>query len=87
MLGLNSRHMKTEVINKEFDASFNEISDMKEKYKVTLKKEVFMKFFSVLKLPGQCVVKISHNSLIEMDYSLEKCPFINVLLEVPARNI
>lgn len=86
-MNLNSRHMRTDVLNKEFEASYNEISDMKEKYKVALKKEVFMKFFSILKLPGSCVIKISHNSLIEMDYSLEKCAFINVLLETPARNI
>jgi len=79
--------MRTEVLNKEFQATYNEVSDMKEKYKITLKKEVFLKFFSVLKLPGSCFMKINHNSMLEINYSLEKCPFINVLMETPSRKI
>lgn len=84
---LSSKHMKTVVLNKVFVANFNDASNMKEKYNITLKKDVFMKFFSVLKLPGQSAMKINHNNLIEMDYVLEKCPFISVTLETSARNI
>ena len=79
--------MKTSVVNKQFSANFNDSSNMKAKYNITLKKEVFQKFFSVLKLQGQSAIKINHNNLIEMEYVLEKCPFITVTLETPARNI
>ena len=60
-MALTSRHMRAEVVNREFDAAFNEVTEMKRKYKVALKKEVFLKFFSVLKLGGQCMIKLSHN--------------------------
>jgi hypothetical protein len=53
--------MRTEVSNKHFNAKFNEVSDMKAKYRVTLKKDVFMKFFNILKLPGVCLMKIDHD--------------------------
>jgi hypothetical protein len=49
---LNSRHMRTVVESKAFSANFTEMCDMKRKYKVALKKEVFMKLFSILKVPG-----------------------------------
>ena len=62
-------------------------SNMKEKYKVVLKKEVFLKLFQITKLDGSCIIKISHNQMIELDYALEKCSFINVVLETPSRNI
>jgi len=79
--------MRTEVNNKHYNAKFNEVSDMKAKYRVTLKKEVFMKFFHILKLPGVCLMKINHDEMLEVEYSLEKSPFISVVLETPARNL
>lgn len=63
------------------------MSDMKAKYKVTLKKDVFLKFFHILKLPGVCLLKVNHDEMLEMEYSLEKSPYISVVLETPARNI
>ena len=61
---------------------------MKGKYKVDLKKEVFAKFFSVLKInPGSAVLKLDHKKNLEMEYTIEKCPNIRVIVETPSRSI
>ena len=61
---------------------------MKGKYKVDLKKEVFAKFFSILKInPGTAVLKLDDKKTLEMEYTVEKCPNIKVILETPSRSI
>lgn len=61
---------------------------MKGKYKVDLKKEVFTKVFSILKInPGTAVLKIDHKKILEMEYTVDKCPHIKVILETPSRSI
>jgi len=40
-----------------------------------------MKFFTPLKMPGQAILKISDQQVVEMEYSLERCNFISVLVE------
>ena len=42
--------MKTNVTNRGYPAKPRNIEDIRAKYKVQLKKEVFMKFFMILKL-------------------------------------
>jgi hypothetical protein len=54
---------------------------------VSLKKEVFMKFFMILKLAGSGLVKMNHKSLIEMEYTLEKCPYLSLVVETGARTV
>ena len=45
-----------------------------------------MKFFTPLKMPGQAILKISDQQVVEMEYSLERCNFISVLVEAQSRN-
>lgn len=49
---LKSKHMKTNVTNKGYPAKPKNIEEIKAKYKVSLKKEVYLKFFMILKLQG-----------------------------------
>lgn len=44
-----------------------------------------MKFFMILKLQGQCLVKMNHKSMIEMEYTLDKCPYLSLVVETGAR--
>ena len=61
---------------------------MRGKYKIDLKKEVFAKFFSVLKItPGSAVMKIDDKKNLEMEYTVEKCPNIRVIVETPSRSV
>lgn len=61
---------------------------MKGKYKVDLKKEVFSKFFSVLKItPGTAILKMDHKKTLEMEYTVDKCSNIKVIVETPSRSI
>eukprot|EP00347_Sterkiella_histriomuscorum_P007817 403347449 len=84
---LYSLHMRQTVQNRGFPAVFTEISEMKGKYKVCLKKEIFQKFFSILKISGSAVLKINHKEILEMEYTLDKCPYIQVIFETPSRSI
>jgi hypothetical protein len=52
-----------------------------------LKKDVFVKFFSILKLAGWGYIKVNHKEIIEMQYTLDKCPFLSLTLETAARTI
>jgi hypothetical protein len=55
---------------------------------VDLKKEVFAKFFSILKItPGSAVLKVDHKKNLEMEYTIDKCPNIRVIMETPSRTI
>lgn len=69
-LEMSSDHMRSRVVNKPYSATYNASGEAqadenkpmaKEKYEVTLKKEVFVKFFHILKMPGQAVVGINDN--------------------------
>ena len=52
-----------------------------------MKKDVFVKFFSILKLAGWGYIKVNHKEIIEMQYTLDKCPFLSLTLETAARTI
>lgn len=74
-LQLKSKHMKTIVKNREYSARFNGSDDKpkaRPKYKIPLKKEIFLRFFQVLKLGGSALLKVNHCNMIEMAYTLEK---------------
>ena len=87
-LELSSRHMKATVTNRSFQGIYADETNMKGKYKIDLKKEVFSKFFSVLKItPGTAVMKIDHKRNLEMEYTVDKCPHIKVMVETPSRSI
>jgi len=87
-LELSSRHMKASVTNRSFQGIYADETNMKGKYKVDLKKEVFAKFFSVLKItPGSAVLKLDDKKNLEMEYTIEKCPNIRVIVETPSRSI
>lgn len=49
---LKSKHMKTNVTNRCFPAKPKDQTEIRPKYKVTLKKDVFIKFFMILRLAG-----------------------------------
>ena len=69
---LKSKHMKTNVTNRCFPAKPKDQTEIRSKYKVSLKKEVFIKFFMILRLAGQGLIKMNHKQVIEMEYTLEK---------------
>ena len=48
-LSLNSGHMKSDVTNKHFEGRLRDQADEQNEYITNLKKEVFLKFFSILK--------------------------------------
>ena len=51
--------MRAQVTNRTFSGIYADETNMKGKYKVEMKKEVFAKFFSVLKItPGTAVLKV-----------------------------
>jgi hypothetical protein len=80
--------MKSSVTNRNFSGIYSDETNMRGKYKVQLKKEVFTKFFSVLKItPGTAVMKIDHKKTLEMEYTVDKCSNIKVILETPSRSI
>ena len=84
-LQLKSKHMRANVTNRSYPAKAKENTDIRAKYKVALKKEVFLKFFQILKLGGQGLMKMNHKEVIEMEYTLDKCPFLSLVLETTAR--
>ncbi len=86
-LELESRHMKSTVTNKNFDAQFTDVSNIRDVYSLFLKKEVFIKFFSILKLPGAAAIRANHKEMLEMEYTLDKCHNITVILITPARDV
>lgn len=77
--------MKTNVSNKGYPAKPKDQSEIRSKYKVSLKKDVFLKFFMILKLSGSGLIKLNHKQVIEMEYTLDKCPFLSLVLETGAR--
>jgi hypothetical protein len=80
--------MKASVTNRAFQGIYSDETNMRGKYRVDLKKEVFAKFFSVLKItPGSAVLKIDDKKNLEMEYTIEKCPNIKVIVETPSRSI
>ena len=79
--------MKSDVVNRQFQAIYRDETDIKGKYKVSLKKDVFLKFMSILKIPGAAYVKLDHKKVLEMEYTVDKCAYIKVILETPSRNI
>ena len=86
---LKSAHMKTQVVNRTYPGKPKEGGEQEEQkqYKVKLKKEVFMKFFSIVKLPGQGLIKINDKESIEMEYTVERCPYLSLVLETAARTV
>ena len=80
--------MRAQVTNRTFSGIYADETNMKGKYKVEMKKEVFAKFFSVLKItPGTAVMKVDDRSKVEIEYTVEKCPNIKVIVETPSRHI
>ena len=59
--------------------------DQMVKYQVTVKSTVFNKFFQVLKVNGWGYIKVNNQDFIEMNYFIEKCPFMTITLETAAR--
>ena len=64
-----------------------DVSDVKSEYEIQLKKEVFLKLFSVLKLPGNGMFKVNHFGLIEIEYTHDKYHHISIVLEAASRAI
>lgn len=84
-LSLGSNHMTSEVTNKHFEGRLREDTNELPEYTTNLKKDVFLKFFSILKQPGYALMKVSNNAKMEMDFTWEKSPSITVVQEVASR--
>ena len=84
---IKSDHMNSCVTNKQFEGRLRDNTDVQQEYITTFKKEVFLKFFHALKLPGSASLKISNAAKMEMEFKYEKCPTISVIQEVASRVI
>ena len=73
--------MKATVTNRAFTGIYADETNIRGKYKVDLKKEVFSKFFSVLKItPGTAVLKLDHKKNLEMEYTVDTVSYTHLTL-------
>jgi hypothetical protein len=79
--------MQTKVSSSLYAGILRNPSDEKQEYVTTLKKDVFKKFFHVLKNSGQAKLRINNQALMEMEFSYDKCAYITVVLETASRSI
>jgi hypothetical protein len=79
--------MESRVTSCLYEGTLRNDTEEKHEYITTLKKEVFKKFFSVLKNPGHAKLKINNEALAEMQFFYEKCPYLNVIQETASRSI
>jgi len=71
-LQMNSQHMSSQVTNKHFEGRMRDQTNEQNEYVTSMKKEVFLKFFSILKQPGYALFRVSHNAKLEMAFTWEK---------------
>lgn len=71
--------MLSQVTNRHFEARLHDNTTQREDYLVTLKKETLLKFFHILKQPGFALMRINHNAQMELNFTYEKCPHIQVV--------
>lgn len=77
--------MKSSVTSRTYVATFKLETDPKEEYHCQLKKEIFTKFFSLLKLGGNGTIGISPGELMDFEFNTEKNTFFTINLEVGCR--
>ena len=77
--------MSSQVTNKHFEGRLKDQTNELNEYMTTMKKEVFLKFFSILKQPGYALFKVSNNAKLEMDFTWEKNSSVTVVQEVASR--
>ena len=70
-----------------YEGTLRQDTEVRHEYVATLKKEVFKKFFHILKNSGTALLRINNQALLEMNFNYDKCPLINVCLETPSRSI
>lgn len=66
---VNKKLYNGEVIDQDYDDS---------EYQCYLKRAVFMKFFSILKLGGKGLINITDGELLELEFCCEKYQAITV---------
>ena len=54
--------MSSQVTNKQFVGRLRDAADEQNEYVTHLKKEVFLKFLSILKQPGSALMRVTNNS-------------------------
>ena len=79
--------MSSKVTNRHFNGRLKDQTNELNAYMTVMKKEVFLKFFSILKQPGYALFKVSNNAKLEMDFTWDKNPSVTVVQEVASRNI
>ena len=84
-LQLSSNHMTSQVTNKHFEGRLRDNTEEQHEYVTALKKEVFLKFFAILKQPGYALMKVTGNAKMEMEFTWDKSPSITVVQEVASR--
>ena len=79
--------MNSQVTNKHFEGQVRDQASEQSAYITVLPKQVFIKFFAILKQPGYCLMKINHGAKMEMDFTWDKSPAIRVVQEVASHAI
>lgn len=68
---LYSEHMKTQVVSRPYTSTLSDEVQM-DKVHCTLKKDMFIKFFSLFKLLGSSVLRMTNAEIIELEFFCEK---------------
>lgn len=79
--------MESRVSSCFYEGYLKNDTEEKQEYTSTLKKEVFKKFFQVLKNPGHAKLRINNQALVEMEFVYDKCQYMKVILETASRSI
>ena len=85
LLQLFSEHMKTAVSSRTYQAIYLNQTDPRGEYQCQLKKELFIKFFSLLKLGGSGNIGLTSGQLMDFEFNTEKSSFFTINLEVGCR--
>ena len=85
-LSLFSERMKTSVISKGYKGTWLEEDDQQsDTVKVVMRKDMYVKFFSLFKLQGSGIFRITSGQVCELEFYCDKSPFFSVHLEAACK--
>jgi len=86
-LCVKSQHMESRVQSSLYQGTLRNDTEEKHEYTTTLKKDVFKRFFQIMKNSGHANLRINNQGVMEMLFVYEKCQYLNIVLETASRSI
>ena len=86
-LMLYSEHMKTQVLQRPLVGKWLGYGQQLQALHCTMKRDLFIKFFSLFKLQGSAQLRLSDAEAMEVEFYCDKSPFFCVHLEASCREI